>query len=373
MKKINVAILFGGRSGEHEVSLNSARSVIEVMDRQKYNLTLVGITHTGAWVTGEHVLEDLQAARYDRLIPVTLLSNAGAHTLYAVETGAAGNKTLRPIVDLDVVFPVLHGTYGEDGTVQGMLEMIDIAYVGAGVLGSAVIMDKALFKELMRAHDIPVLESLTLNRSDIQQDLGKIISAAERLGPYPLFVKPANLGSSVGITRCRTRSELEEGLQEAAAFDRRVLVEQGLVNPLEVEVSVLGNDHPEASIPGQIRPSDDFYSYNAKYVDGLSELIIPAQIPADIAEAVRSLAVQAYRLADCSGMARADFLITPDTNEVYLNELNTIPGFTQISMYPKLWIASGLNYTDLIDRLIELAFERKAQKDHTIREYRRAS
>lgn len=373
MKKINAGILFGGRSGEHEVSLNSARSVINVMDPEKYNLTLIGISHSGAWFTGPNVLDDLQAGRLDGLTPVTFLTRAGEHILYALETAPGGRQALVPLADLDVIFPVLHGTYGEDGTLQGMLEMLDIAYVGAGVLGSAVGMDKGLFKDLLRANGIPMLETLTVNRFEIANDLPGIVAATEKLGAYPLFVKPANLGSSVGITRCRGRSELVEGIQEAACFDRRVVIERGLVNPLEVEVSVLGNEDPQASIPGQIRPSDEFYTYNAKYIDGLSELIIPARLPAETTARVRELAVRAFRIADCAGMARADFLVTPDTFQVYLNEINTIPGFTQISMYPKLWEASGLPYPALIDRLIELAFERKAQKDQTIREYRRAS
>lgn len=373
MKKINVGILFGGRSGEHEVSLNSARSVIQVMDHEKYNLTLIGITHSGAWMTGAHVLDDLRSGQTEHLTPVTFITRANANTLYSLAMNPDGTQNLRPLVNLDVIFPVLHGTFGEDGTLQGMLEMLDIPYVGAGVLGSAVGMDKALFKDLLRANGIPTVESVTVNRFEIEHDLTNILTAAEKLGAYPLFVKPANLGSSVGITRCRNRSELVEGIHEAASFDRRVLIERGLVNPLEVEVSVLGNENPLVSIPGQIRPSDEFYSYNAKYVDGLSELIIPARLPGEVSELVRNLALRAYRIADCAGMARADFLITPDTYQVYLNEINTIPGFTQISMYPKLWEASGLPYPALIDRLIEFAFERKAQKDQTIREYRRAS
>lgn len=373
MNKINAGILFGGRSGEHEVSLESARSVISVMDREKYNLTLIGITHSGAWMTGENVLDDLQAHNLQNLTPVTFLSKAGDHTLYAVETATDGSQSLRPLAKLDVIFPVLHGTFGEDGTLQGMLEMLDIAYVGAGVLGSAVGMDKGLFKDLMRANDVPVLPSLTVNRSEINTGMADVLAAAEKLGSYPLFVKPANLGSSVGITRCRNRSELFEGIQEAAHFDRRVLIELGVVKPIEVEVSVLGNDEPQASIPGEVRSSDTFYSYNAKYIDGQSELLIPAPLPQETSDLVRSLAVRAFRAADCSGMARVDFLITPDTHQVFLNEINTIPGFTKISMYPKLWEASGLPYPALIDRLIELAFARKADKDNTIREYRRAA
>jgi D-alanine-D-alanine ligase len=246
-----------------------------------------------------------------------------------------------------------------------------MAYVGAGVLGSAVGMDKGLFKDVMKANGIPVLDYVVVTRCQIEKDPTQVIAAAEAMSAYPLFVKPANLGSSVGITKCRNRSDLFEGLSEAARFDRRVLIERGLEKPREIEVSILGNDQPEASIAGEIRPADDFYSYDAKYLDDRSELVIPSVISADLAVRIRSLALKAYQAVDCSGMARADFLLDKKDGELYLSEINTIPGFTRISMYPKLWEASGLPYPALVDRLVELGFERKADRDHTERRFGR--
>jgi D-alanine-D-alanine ligase len=272
-----------------------------------------------------------------------------------------------------VVFPVLHGSFGEDGTLQGVFEMADLAYVGGGVLGSALGMDKAVFKDVMRANHIPVVEAIVVLRSEIDGQLEQVAERAERVANYPLFVKPANLGSSVGITKCMSRADLLEGLIEAARFDRKVLVERGL-NAREIEVSVLGNDAPVASVPGEILPSREFYSYEAKYIDGKSGLVIPAPLSAEQAERIRSLAVQAYRAIDCAGMARVDFLLekNPSSGDgIYLSEINTIPGFTHISMYPKLWEASGVSYPALLDRLIELALERKADRDRTERHYKR--
>ena len=279
---------------------------------------------------------------------------------------------LEKLTDIDVIFPVLHGTYGEDGTLQGMLEMADLAYVGAGVTGSAVGMDKGIFKDVMRTNGIPTVESVIVLRSEIEKDMEAVIRKAEAVAAYPLFVKPANLGSSVGITKCNSRADLGEGLLEAAAYDRRVLVERG-VNAREIEVSVLGNDEPQASVPGEVLPSREFYSYEAKYVDGTSGLLIPAPLPADTAEKIRQMAVAAYKAVDCAGMARVDFFIEKVTEEIFLNEVNTIPGFTSISMYPKLWEATGLPYAKLVDRLIELALERKAERDRTERRFRRTA
>jgi D-alanine-D-alanine ligase len=266
---------------------------------------------------------------------------------------------------------VLHGTFGEDGTLQGLLEMADLAYIGAGVLGSSVGMDKALFKDVMRTYQVPVLESIVATRRQIQSGIENVIAQAQKIGSYPLFVKPANLGSSVGVTKCRNHSDLYEGLMEAAQYDRRVLIERGLEKPREIEVSVLGNENPQASLPGEVVPSDDFYTYNAKYIDGRSDLIIPAPLPSEQQEAIRRMAVQAYQAIDCAGMARVDFLLDRTSQSIYVSEINTIPGFTRISMYPKLWDASGLPYPALIDRLIELAFERKVERDHTRRQYGR--
>ncbi|HZU87037.1 MAG TPA: D-alanine--D-alanine ligase family protein [Anaerolineaceae bacterium] len=361
--RLVVGVLFGGRSGEHEVSLNSARSVLAVLDPARYDVLPIGITHTGEWVVGENVLEDLSAGNISGLRRVTLLPAAGDCQLYAIDGGK-----LTSIAHLDVIFPVLHGTFGEDGTMQGLLELADVAYVGAGVLGSAVGMDKALFKDVMNTRGIPVLESAVFSRSQLQQDLPAVMARCEQVAPYPLFVKPANLGSSVGITKCRSHSDLLEGLMEAARYDRRILVERG-ISAREIEVSVLGNDQPRASIPGEIRPSDDFYTYRAKYIDNQSELIIPARLSEAQAAEVMDLAVRTYSAIDCAGMARVDFLVDKETGKVFVNEINTIPGFTQISMYPKLWQASGLPYPALVDELIRLALERKSERDHTERQF----
>ncbi len=365
--RLRVAVLFGGRSGEHEVSLLSARSVMAALDPNRYEIVPIGITHRGDWLVGENVLEALEHNRLEGLAPAFLFPEPGRPGLYVLQDGQAVKLT-----DVDVYFPVLHGTFGEDGTIQGLFELADVAYVGAGVLGSAVGMDKGVFKDVMRAHHIPVVDWIVLRRSEIEQDLQAAVRRAEALGPYPLFTKPANLGSSVGVTKCKSRADLIEGLKEAAAFDRRILVERGVEGAREIEVSVLGNDDPIASVCGEILPSREFYSYEAKYLDGTSGLVIPADLPQETADRIRELAVRAYKAIDCAGMARADFFLEPRTGQVFLNELNTIPGFTQISMYPKLWNASGISYAELVDRLIDLALKRKAERDATRREYRRS-
>ncbi len=367
-QKIRIGILFGGRSGEHEVSLMSARSVVRVLDVKRYNVTLIGITHDGQWLAGENALDALEKGNTAHLTPVTLLPQAGQRTLFALKDGA-----LAPYAELDVIFPVLHGTFGEDGTIQGLFELIGLPYVGAGVLGSSVGMDKGLFKDVMRANGIPVLDSIVLTRREIEKNIENAIAACEKISAYPLFTKPANLGSSVGISKVRGRSDLYEGLLEAARFDRRVLVERGLEKPREIEVSVLGNDQPIASVPGEIRPSDDFYTYNAKYVDDRSELIIPANLSETKRDEIRNLAVAIYQAIDCAGMARVDFLYSESTGEIYVSEVNTIPGFTSISMYPKLWEAAGISYPELVDRLVSLALERNADQQRTERQYRRSA
>lgn len=370
-RKLRVGVIFGGRSGEHEVSLMSARSVLAAIDRQKYTVIEIGITHQGEWLVGENLLEVL-AQEGHTAHSAALLPDPTRQGVYALRS-ADGGEALEKLSDLDVVFPVLHGTFGEDGTLQGLLELADLAYVGAGVLGSAVGMDKGLFKDVMRAHDIPVAPWMVVLRREIEGDLQKVMEAAETLSDYPLFTKPANLGSSVGISRCSSRADLAEGLLEAARYDRRVLVEAGIPHAREIEVSVLGNDRPVASIPGEVVPSREFYSYEAKYVDGTSALLIPAPLPEALVQQAQSLAVRAYQAIDCAGMARVDFLLECEADgsprKLYLNEVNTIPGFTQISMYPKLWEASGLAYPQLIDRLIELALERKADRDRTERRF----
>jgi D-alanine-D-alanine ligase len=366
---ITIAVLFGGRSGEHEVSLMSARSVLGVLDRSRYKVLEIGITHTGDWLNGADALSAFEQGRTETLSPVTLHPDPSRPGLYALRLTDNGEQ-LEKVADVDVYLPVLHGTFGEDGTLQGLLELADAAYAGAGVLGSALGMDKGVFKDVMRANDIPVVESVVLLRSEIEADMAGSVARAEAAGPFPLFVKPANLGSSVGITKCRSRSDLAKGLMEAAQYDRRVLVERGVPDAREIEISVLGNDRPEASVPGEVIPGADFYSYDAKYLLQSSELRIPAPLLVSQTEEVRALAVRAYRAIDCAGMARVDFLLSQG-GEFYLSEINTIPGFTRISMYPKLWESSGLTYAALVDRLIQLALERKAERDRTVRQYRR--
>jgi D-alanine-D-alanine ligase len=363
--KLRIAILFGGRSGEHEVSLMSARSVLSVLDADKYEVTQVGITHDGRWFTGTNALEALENETTDSLEQVIFSPDPSERGLYVLR-----NTQYVKLSDIDVFFPVMHGTYSEDGTMQGLLEMADVAYVGAGVVGSSVGMDKGIFKDVMVANNIPVVDTLVVLRREIEEDLEAVIRKTEAMCGYPIFTKPANLGSSVGITKCNNRSDLQEGLFEAASFDRRVLVQRGVKNVREIEVSVLGNDDPQASVPGEVEPSREFYSYESKYVDGTSGLLIPAPLSPEMTELIRQIAVRAYKAIDCAGMARVDFLLDKDTEAIYLNEVNTIPGFTKISMYPKLWEATGLPYARLVDRLIELALERKAERDRTRHEYR---
>ncbi len=349
--KIRIGVIFGGRSGEHEVSLNSARSVMKALDPAKYEVVQIGITPEGQWLTGEAMLA-LSAGSGD----------AAATAL--VQSGSSETQISKLTAEdaIDVVFPVLHGTFGEDGTVQGLLELAGVPYVGAGVVGSAVGMDKAVFKQVMTANHIPVLPWQLVLKSQWVTRPQAILAHLEETLTYPVFTKPANLGSSVGISKCRHRDELCTGLDEAARFDRRIVVEQG-INARELEVSVLGNDDPIASIVGEVRPRRDFYDYVAKYVSDDSELLIPAPISKELASQVRVLAVQAYQAIDCAGLGRVDMLLDKDSGAVYLNEINTIPGFTQISMYPKLWEATGLSYPELLDKLVALALERFEEKE----------
>jgi D-alanine-D-alanine ligase len=364
-RKLKIAVLFGGRSGEHDVSLMSARSVLSVLEPARYEVTQVGITRDGRWYTGPDTIDALEKGKTDGLEQVILSPDPSELGLYVLR-----DSQYTRLTDIDVFFPVMHGTYSEDGTMQGLLEMADVAYVGAGVVGAAVGMDKGVFKDVMVANDILVVDTLVVLRREIEQDMEAVIRKAEELSAYPLFTKPANLGSSVGVTKCNNRSDLQEGLIEAASFDRRVLIQRGIKNVREIEVSVLGNDDPQASVPGEVQPSREFYSYESKYVDGTSVLLIPAPLPPETTELIRQIAVRAYKAIDCAGMARVDFFVEKDTNAIYLNEVNTIPGFTKISMYPKLWDASGLPYAKLVDRLIELALERKAERDRTKHEFR---
>jgi D-alanine-D-alanine ligase len=364
-KRINLAVMFGGRSGEHEVSLMSAQSVLAVLDPERYSVTQIAITKTGRWFTGEDAIGVLTKGNTEGLEKVILSADPSDPGLF-VTRGSQYQK----LKEIDVFFPVMHGTFSEDGSLQGMLEMADVAYVGAGVVGSATGMDKGIFKDVMVANDIPVVETIVVSSQEIEQTMEAVIRKAEQISEYPLFTKPANLGSSVGVTKCNNPSDLQEGLLEAASFDRRVLVQRGIKNAREIEVSVLGNETPIASVPGEVQPSRDFYSYESKYVDGTSGLLIPAPVGNELGNYIRETAIRAYQAIDCAGMARVDFLLEKETDAIYINEVNTIPGFTQISMYPKLWEASGLPYQKLVDRLVELALDRKAQRDRIKHEYR---
>jgi D-alanine-D-alanine ligase len=371
--KRTLAILFGGRSGEHEVSLMSARSILSVLDRTRYTVIEVGITHDGTWLTGPDALSAFEQGQTDRLSPTSLLPDPARPRL-VITHNFTNNGHETPVldsIDVDVFFPVLHGTYGEDGTIQGLFELADVAYVGAGVVGSAVGMEKGVFKDVMLANQVPVVKSITVLRSEVDLDIASVVDRAEKLGSYPIFIKPANLGSSVGITKCRSKSDLYEGLLEACRYDRRIIIERGVNQPREIEVSVLGNDTPRVSIPGEIIPGADFYSYEAKYLLNTSELRIPAPLSEAQTTLIQTLAVKAFKAIDCSGMARVDFLLDTITGDIFLNEINTIPGFTKISMFPKLWEASGLSYSALIDCLIELGLERKADRERTSHLFRR--
>jgi D-alanine-D-alanine ligase len=362
-RKLRVGVVFGGQSGEHEVSLTSAKGIMKAIDKSKYEVVPVGITKTGRWLAGGDIHQQL-------------LDAAAGHpviqsTLEREESAAAEASTLSSLAlwsaeagPLDVIFPVLHGPLGEDGTVQGLLELADLPYVGAGVMASAAGMDKAICKDVFRAHGLPIVVHRVFLRKQWQVEPEAVIAGCEEAIPYPMFVKPANLGSSVGIHKARSREELRAGLDDAARYDRKLIVEQGL-EAREIEVSVLGNDDPTASVPGEIIPSREFYSYAAKYIDDSSELLIPAPISPEHTDLIQKLAIMAFRALDCSGLARCDFLLEKDTGEVFLNELNTMPGFTPISMYPKLWEASGISYSELIDRLIELALERYEDKQQS--------
>ena len=358
-EKLRVAVIFGGQSGEHEVSLVSAQGIMKAMDKERYEIIPIGITKAGRWLTSGEPMKLLQSGG-----PGVSAQVAEAEP----ETRELVPRSRRDLVpgtretgfpQVDVVFPVLHGPYGEDGTVQGLLELTDIPYVGAGVLGSALGMDKIAMKAVFRSHGLPVVEHVALKRKDWEQDPEAVMELIEKELGYPCFVKPANLGSSVGISKVHQRSELAPALALAARYDRRMLAERA-VNAREIEVSVLGNDEPIASLPGEIIPCREFYDYIAKYIDDRSELIIPADLPPELTRRIQELAVAAFLAVDCAGMARVDFFLDKDTGELYVGELNTIPGFTPISMYPKLWEASGISYSELIDRLIELALERHA-------------
>ncbi len=370
-EKMRIGILFGGRSGEHEVSLRSTRSVLEAIDYDKYIVSLIGITKNGKWITGAKCLDELERGGES----VNLFSNclilpySSKNSLVHFD-GNVNNNNL-DIIDfenLDVIFPILHGTNGEDGSIQGLLEIADLPYVGSGVLGSSVGMDKILFKTVMESHGLPVVPSYSFNRSVYLRKSNEIVAGILDRLDLPVFIKPANLGSSVGISMANDKDELISGIDEACKWDRRILVERR-VDAREIEVSVLGNDEPQVSVAGEIVSNSDFYDYEAKYVSSSAELIIPASITQNQLRSVQEMALEAYKAIDCSGMARVDFLLDNVSGDLWVNELNTIPGFTSISMYPKLWQASGVEFSELIDILIELALERKIQRDSVHRSF----
>lgn len=363
MPKKVVGVLFGGRSGEHEVSLKSAQSVMKTLEESgNYDVLPMGITKEGDWICGT----DAMARLIDLADPMLLDGAASVNRSETVfgnfQTVTSTRLPLPYILDrIDVAFPVLHGPFGEDGTVQGMLSLARIPCVGCGVLASGLGMDKIVFKRIMQAHAIPVTPDVSFCRSVWESNQADIISRIESSLQYPVFCKPSNMGSSVGISKCHKREDLIRGIDLAAQFDRRILVEWAVPNPREIEVSVLGNDNPDASVPGEIVPKREFYDYTAKYIDSgaaASDLVIPARLDHAESQSIRDTAVRAFRAVDGAGMARVDFLVNRSTGDLYLNEINTIPGFTAISMYSKLWAASGISYPDLIDRLIGLAVER---------------
>jgi D-alanine-D-alanine ligase len=397
MAKLRVGILFGGRSGEHEVSLLSAASVVNAIDKTKYEVVPIGITKDGRWLTAEHAERLLkgngeeQADKSVRSTRATQLRAGDPEATPGAAVLARGESVVVPpeptrrdaglapfqtdanlrrasdrAINVDVIFPVLHGTFGEDGTIQGLLELADIAYVGAGVLGSSAGMDKDIMKSLFRAAGLPIVKHVTVLRSQFEGEPKKVKKLVESKLKYPVFVKPANLGSSVGISKAHDREELGPAIAEAAKFDRKIVIEEGVGGKKhkarEIECAVLGNDDPKASIAGEIVPCKEFYDYDAKYLAEGSELMIPAKITKAEMKTAQKLAVAAFQAVDCTGLARVDFLMDPKSRKIYVNEINTMPGFTAISMYPKLWAASGVTYPELIDRLIRLGMERHEDK-----------
>jgi D-alanine-D-alanine ligase len=383
VKKLRVGVIYGGRSGEHEVSLASAAAVFRNLDSERYEPVAIRIEKDGRWtlpdrppslISAADVIKQAGAAdrQPDRSREAHMMAHPGHDTLLTIDRDSTSSAQMAAAgalervsvshLSLDVVFPVLHGPYGEDGTVQGLLELANVPYVGAGVLASAVGMDKAVMKLVFAAKGLPICDYEVVLKRDWQRDERAVLQhVVNRLG-FPVFVKPANLGSSVGISKAKHVAELRTAIKLAAEFDRKVVVEAAVPQAREIEVAVLGNDEPEASVPGEIIPSREFYDYEAKYLDGASRDVIPAVLPETTTAEVRAQAINAFKALDCAGMARVDFLLAGDSGVLYLNEVNTIPGFTTISMYSKMWAASGLSYPKLIDRLIALALERHADK-----------
>jgi D-alanine-D-alanine ligase len=357
-KRLRIGVLFGGRSGEHEVSLASAASVIRSLDPEKYEAVPIGISKDGRWLAGTAATKMLpEVLRGGQRVVLPADPTAAALVPLGSSAGSAGTR-------VDVIFPVLHGTFGEDGTVQGLLDLAGLPYVGAGVLGSAVGMDKDVQKRLFLQARLPVVDYLCIRRSEWESAREKTLQGIEKKFKYPVFTKPATLGSSVGMTRVRSRRELPAALDLAAEFAQKILVERA-VTAREIEVSVLGNDRPAASVPGEIVPHREFYDYTAKYLEEGTRLVIPAKLSKAQVKQFQTLAVRVFQAVECSGMARVDFFLERRTGKIYANEINTIPGFTSISMYPKLWEASGIPYRELIDRLIQLALEAHREKART--------
>jgi D-alanine-D-alanine ligase len=362
-RKTRVGVIFGGRSGEHEVSLVSAESVMGALDKKKYDVIPMGITKTGEWATSEKL-----RVKSEKLLE-----------LFKKGKIKKGSRLPPEILTkVDVVFPVLHGTYGEDGTIQGLFEMLSVPYVGAGVLGSSIGMDKVVQKQLCEHVGLPVVtyvwfaknewtanSKIKIQKSKLQVKIKNfdIVRCIEKMLGYPVFVKPANMGSSVGVSKAHNKKELVAGINLAAKYDEKILVEEAVKNVREIECSVLGNNEPIASVPGEIISSGEFYDYDAKYVDGRSKSVIPAKLSPKMIATVQKLSIQVFKITNCAGMARVDFLLDNKRGKVYVNEINTIPGFTSISMYPKLWQASGLSYGDLLDALINLALKRFREKE----------
>lgn len=365
-KKLRIGVIFGGRSGEHEVSLRSAESIINSMDKAKYEVVPIGISKEGRWLTSKDATamlpEAVMASKANR--SVAIIGDPTRHGLTQLGEG----KRAISSEPLDAVFPVLHGTYGEDGTIQGLLEMAGVPYVGCGVLASATGMDKIAMKHLFQQAGLTIIEYEWFLRSTWEENPQAIIKRIARSLGYPVFVKPANLGSSVGVSKATNNGELIAAIKDAARYDRKIVAERA-VDGREIEVSVLGNDYPMASLPGEIITGHEFYDYEDKYVDNTSRTEVPAKLPKKIIERIQRDAVTAFRSIDGSGLARVDFFVERKTNRVIINEINTMPGFTSISMYPKLWEASGISYAELIDRLIQLAIERHQDKSRNLTSY----
>ncbi len=380
MKRLRIGVLYGGRSGEHEVSLASAAAVFANLDRNRYEPIAIRIEKDGRWALADkpplatsaaEVIEQsrVEAARQIRTgREVHLVSRPSEETILSIKRApeASPEPTEASVtgLHLDVIFPVLHGPYGEDGTIQGLLELANVPYVGAGVAASALGMDKALMKVLFSARGLPVCDYRVVLRRDWERQRDTIAADLERRLLFPMFVKPANLGSSVGISKAKDQAGLRAAMDLAGSFDRKIVVEAAVPSAREIECGVLGNDEPQTSVPGEVIPGREFYDYEAKYLDEGSKTVIPADLPSLVADEIRRLSVAAFQAIDCAGMARVDFLLSRDSGAIVLNEVNTIPGFTTISMYSKMWEASGVSYPALIDRLVELALERHAAKQH---------